>query len=46
VRYNEAKVTSKSSCSCQISVAVIESDANVYHSQLSTTLKSFVADEY
>jgi len=41
---NEANIASKSSY--QISVAVIESDANVSVSQPPTTFKSFVADEY
>jgi len=41
---NEAKTTSKSSY--QISVAVIENDANDNVSQPPTTFKSFVADEY
>jgi len=44
VRYDEAKVTSKSSC--QVSVAVIESDASINVSQPPTTFKSFVTDEY
>jgi len=44
VRYNEAKITTKSSY--QISVTVIESDANVNVSQPPTTFKSFVAEEY
>jgi len=35
VGYNQAKMTSKPSC--QISVAVIESDANVNVSQITTT---------
>jgi len=43
VRYNESKITSKSSY--QISVAVIESDANVNVSESPTTFKSFVTDE-
>jgi len=41
---NEAKITSKSSY--QISVAVIESDANVKVSQAPTTFKSFFTDEH
>jgi len=44
VGYNEAKITSKSFY--QISVALIESDANVNVSQPPTTFKSFVTDEY
>jgi len=44
VGYNEAEITSKSSC--QNSEAVIESNANDNVSQPPTTLKSFVADEY
>jgi len=44
VRYNKAKITSKSGY--QISVAGIKSDANVYRSQPPTTFQSFVTDEY
>jgi len=40
--YNESKITS----GYQISVAVIESDANVSVSQSPTKFKSYVTDEY
>jgi len=44
VRYNEAKITSKSSF--QISAAAIESDTSINVSQPPTAYKSFVTDEY
>ena len=44
MRYNEVKITSRSSY--QISVAVIERDVNVNVSQPSTTFNSFVTDKY